>query len=87
VLFYDGLNRRVEADYRATINSLVSLGTRAVFIVCGPLLGYLVDAYSLQTAIQLLLLLFTPLLLLQLLNLQRFLRKDRRRAARSAAAG
>lgn len=87
VLLYDGLNRRVDAHYRATINSLVSLGTRAVFIICGPLLGYLVDAYSLYVAVQLLLLLFTPLLLFQLANLQRFLRKDRRRAARAVVLG
>lgn len=43
VIFYDALNRRVDSTFRATVNSVVSLGTRVLFIVGGPLLGYLVD--------------------------------------------
>ena len=35
-LFYDALNRRVPGDFRATVNSLVSLGVRGVFIVSAP---------------------------------------------------
>lgn len=34
-VFYDALNRRVPGDFRATVNSLVSLGVRGVFIVSG----------------------------------------------------
>lgn len=82
VLFFDGLNQRLEAHYRATINSLVSLGTRAIFIIFGPVLGWLIDAHGIATAVQILLLVFTPLLLFQLANLQRFLLKDKHKSQR-----
>ena len=36
-VFYDALNRRVPGDFRATVNSLVSLGVRGIFIVTGLL--------------------------------------------------
>jgi len=42
-LFYGALNRRVSSDFRATVNSLASLGVRGIFIVTGPVLGYLLD--------------------------------------------
>jgi MFS family permease len=44
VIFTDALNKRVSSNFRATINSLVSLGMRAIFIICGPLLGIMIDS-------------------------------------------
>ena len=59
-VFYDALNSRVSSEYRATINSLVSLGVRGVFIVTGPALGYLVDTQGVQFTLWVLVLLFAP---------------------------
>jgi hypothetical protein len=59
-LFYEGLNRRVPGDFRATINSLVSMGVRVVFIITGPLLGYILDQYGMQSTLVLLLAVFAP---------------------------
>lgn len=71
VVFYDALNKRVAADFRATINSLVSLGVRGVFIVSGPLLGYLVDQFGLRNTMLCLAAIFTPILATVLLFLYR----------------
>ncbi|OIO05158.1 MAG: hypothetical protein AUJ52_14195 [Elusimicrobia bacterium CG1_02_63_36] len=43
VVMRDALNRRVNADMRATANSVVSLGVRAAFLVGGPLAGWGMD--------------------------------------------
>lgn len=59
-LFYEGLNRRVPGDFRATINSLVSMGVRTIFIVTGPLLGFALDHYGMQSTLLILLAVFTP---------------------------
>ena len=61
-LFYEALNRRVPGDFRATVNSLVSLAVRAVFIVTGPLLGFALDRYGMTTTLLGLLVVFTPLM-------------------------
>jgi hypothetical protein len=61
-LFYEALNSRVPGDFRATVNSLVSLGVRAIFIVTGPVLGYALDSLGMQTTLLILLLVFTPLM-------------------------
>ncbi|MBT4521201.1 MAG: MFS transporter [Halieaceae bacterium] len=61
-LFYEALNRRVPGDFRATINSLLSLGVRAIFIVTGPLLGFALDIHGVTTTLLGLVVLFTPLL-------------------------
>jgi hypothetical protein len=61
-LFYEALNSRVPGDFRATVNSLVSLGVRATFIVTGPVLGYALDSLGMQTTLLILLLVFTPLM-------------------------
>lgn len=58
VVFYDALNRRVGSEFRATANSLVSLGVRGAFIVTGPLLGYLVDNQGVNDTLILLAILF-----------------------------
>ena len=63
VVFYDALNRRVDGDFRATVNSLVSLGTRGLFIVTSPLLGYGVDTLGVNNTLLVLALLLMPLVL------------------------
>lgn len=68
-LFYEGLNRRVPGDFRATINSLVSMGVRVVFIVTGPVLGYLLDRYGMQSTLIVLLAVFAPAITLVLVPL------------------
>lgn len=69
VVFYDALNQRVAAEFRATANSLVSLGVRSIFIVTGPVLGYLVDSQGVSYAILTLAVVFLPLLALVLITL------------------
>ncbi|MGK0499220.1 MAG: MFS family permease [Oceanicoccus sp.] len=71
VVLYGALNRRVTAAFRATINSLVSLGIRVVFIVTGPLLGWLVDYRGVQFSVLLLGMIFIPLFCLLLWQLNR----------------
>ncbi len=60
-LFYDALNRRVPGDFRATVNSLVSLGVRGLFIASGPLLGWALDQYGVTTTLLALVVMFAPL--------------------------
>ncbi len=76
VVFYDALNKRVKANFRATINSLVSLGIRGIFILTGPLLGYWVDAYGVQHSLLSLGLIFIPLFALVLLPLAGSIKKS-----------
>jgi MFS family permease len=75
-LFYDALNRRVPGEFRATVNSLVSLGVRAVFIVTGPVLGYALDSYGMSRTLLFLALLFAPLFLLLIAGLGRRIRSE-----------
>jgi MFS family permease len=75
-LFYEALNRRVPGDFRATVNSLVSLGMRGVFIVTGPLLGYLLDYQGMSNSLLILAIIFAPLMLLVLLPLLTRIRSE-----------
>jgi MFS family permease len=75
-LFYEALNRRVPGDFRATVNSLVSLGMRAVFIVTGPALGYALDHLGMSNTLIGLAVIFTPLMLLVLVPLTRRIRRE-----------
>ena len=75
-LFYEALNRRVPGDFRATVNSLVSLGVRAVFIVTGPLLGYALDAFGVTSTVLLMVAIFAPLLVLVLVPLVSRIRRE-----------
>jgi MFS family permease len=47
----DYVNKLVESDVRATVLSVKSLVQRLLFIGVGPLVGYFMDVYSLQTAL------------------------------------
>jgi MFS family permease len=69
VILADGLNRRLNAEFRATVNSLVSLGSRTAFILVGPLLGLVVDVYGVETALLALAVLFAPVLIIVLMIL------------------
>ena len=68
-LFYDALNRRMPGDFRATVNSLVSLFVRGLFIVTGPLLGWALDSYGEVSTLLVLLAVFAPLFALVIMGL------------------
>ncbi len=74
VVLYDALNKRINAEFRATVNSLVSLGTRGIFIVSGPALGYLVDTQGVQISLLTLAAIFTPLFALILIPLNNMIK-------------
>ena len=77
-LFYEALNRRVPGDFRATVNSLVSLAVRGVFIVTGPLIGIALDSYGVNATLLLLLAIFAPLIALVLVPLVLRIRREER---------
>jgi hypothetical protein len=54
VVLRDALNRRVPGEYRATANSLTSFGFRGAFMLTGPLVGYYLDLWGMQTTLYLL---------------------------------
>jgi hypothetical protein len=76
-LFYEALNRRVPGEFRATVNSLVSLGVRAIFIVTGPALGYALDSSGMTNTLIVLVVVFTPLMGLVLVPLLGRIRHER----------
>jgi hypothetical protein len=51
VLFMDALNRRIEDDYRATINSLIGFGFRCAFILTAPMLGFVFEGLGLWVTV------------------------------------
>lgn len=76
-LFYDALNRRIPSDFRATVNSLVSLGIRSVFIVTGPILGWALDGFGTRITLLGLVVMFAPLLLAVVVALGTRIRRER----------
>jgi len=83
-LFYEALNRRVPGDFRATVNSLVSLATRGVFILTGPLLGYALDHWGISNTLLGMAVVFAPLLILVLLPLLSRIRREANEEAKEA---
>ncbi len=83
-LFYEALNRRVSGDFRATVNSLASLGVRGIFIVTGPVLGYFLDTQGMTNTLIGLIVVFTPLMCLVLVPLVIQIRKEPKGAALDA---
>ncbi len=75
-LFYEALNRRVPGHFRATVNSLVSLAVRAIFIGTGPLLGYALDRFGVTSTLFLLAAIFTPVIAVVLIPLVIRIRKE-----------
>lgn len=76
VIFYDALNKRLDAEFRATVNSLVSLGMRTIFIVAGPILGFMVDAYGVDVSLLVLAAWFLPTVIVVLCGLARQIQSD-----------
>ena len=79
-LFYEALNRRVSGDFRATVNSLASLGVRGIFIVTGPILGYVLDTQGMTKTLFGLILVFTPLMALAVAPLLIQIKREPREA-------
>lgn len=75
-MFYGALNRRVSGEFRATANSLASLGVRGLFIVTGPILGYVLDRYGMTQTLLGLVVIFTPLMCLVLVPLVIRIRRE-----------
>jgi len=51
VVLREALNRRIESRYRATANSLASFGFRGSFVISGPLVGYVLNLWGLQSTL------------------------------------
>jgi len=75
-IFYEALNRRVPGHFRATVNSMVSLAVRAVFIGTGPLLGYALDSVGVTSTLLLLAAIFAPLIAVVLIPLLLRIRRE-----------
>lgn len=75
--FYEALNSRVNSSYRATLNSLVSLGVRGSFILTGPAMGFLVDSQGVRFTLWSMALVFAPLLLLMVFPLLSRIRREK----------
>ena len=54
VIFQDAINTRIPSEIRATANSVGSLGTRALFLVFGPILGAALDSQGPEYAMKIL---------------------------------
>ncbi|MCF8059215.1 MAG: MFS transporter [Bacteriovoracaceae bacterium] len=76
VYLKNALNGHVEATFRATVNSLVSLFFRLGFFVIGPIVGRLIDTKGLSVTFQVLGVGFVLAFVFLLLPLQRILRKE-----------
>ncbi len=50
IVLKDALNKRVTADFRATANSISQMGVRILFMIFGPLLGFIIDEKGLSFA-------------------------------------
>ncbi|MFT5482955.1 MAG: MFS family permease [Halieaceae bacterium] len=84
--FYDALNSRVDSNYRATMNSLVSLGIRGSFIMTGPALGYLIDAQGIRFSMMSMAVISAPILILVVFPLLSRIRRERRNTRAEANA-
>jgi MFS family permease len=85
-LFYEALNRRVPGEFRATVNSLVSLGVRSTFIVTGPVLGLALDNHGVQLTLVGLVVMFAPLMVLVLIPLMFRIRREQAEEALQPSA-
>jgi predicted MFS family arabinose efflux permease len=59
VLFLQALNERISSAFRATVMSMAQLGIRASFCLVGPLVGYGIDGWGLQSVLSALGILFS----------------------------
>lgn len=58
VIFKDELNQQVPSEFRATANSMWGLGVRMIFVILGPLLGFLLREEGVMTALLTMFLMF-----------------------------
>ena len=72
VVIKDALNTRVPAEWRATANSISSMGVRLAFFVLGPLLGWLIENQGYPTALGA----YSALFVLLFLTFNRSLRRQ-----------
>ena len=79
VVFLNTLNEKISSAFRATVISMAQMGTRASFALLGPLVGYGIDAWGLQSVLPALGVLFAIAFVLLLLPL--VLREPRLRPA------
>jgi MFS family permease len=79
VVFLNTLNEKISSAFRATVISMAQMGTRASFALLGPLVGYGIDAWGLQSVLPALGVLFA--IAFVLLLLPRVLREPRLRPA------
>jgi len=66
------VNSVVESDIRATVLSVKNLVQKAIYSVFGPLIGVVMDVYSLQTALLFSAVLYGVLGVIVLLNMRRY---------------
>ena len=85
-IFYEALNRRVPGEFRATVNSLVSLGTRGSFIITGPILGIAVDRLGVDSTLAVLAAVFAPLAIAVVIPLCRRIKKEQRLARKQGSS-
>ncbi len=62
VVLNEAINARIGSEIRATVNSLVSFGTRIVLAIAGPLLGVISDRYGFSAALEGLAILYSVIL-------------------------
>jgi len=79
VVFLNTLNEKISSAFRATVISMAQMGTRASFALLGPIVGYGIDAWGLQSVLSALGVLFAIAFVLLLLPL--VLREPRLRPA------
>ena len=51
VLFLNALNEKISSAFRATVISMANLGTRGVFALLGPLVGYGIDRWGVPSVL------------------------------------
>jgi MFS family permease len=85
-LFYDALNRRIPSDFRATVNSLVSLAVRGLFITTGPLLGWALDTRGMSETLLFLVFVFAPIFSAVIIGLGLRIRREQGPGAQPAPA-
>ena len=68
----DYVNELVDSSIRATVLSVQVLAQRLLYVVVGPIIGWVMDVYSLSTALLFSAVLYGLLGLIVLLNMRRF---------------